>query len=50
MLVCVNFTGKPAACPLLREWKDAQVLIHNYDGNATEEMKPYEAVILLRAR
>ena len=50
MLVCVNFTGKPAACPLLGEWKDAQVLIHNYDGNATEEMKPYEAVILLRAR
>lgn len=50
MLVCVNFTGKPAACPLLREWKDAQVLIHNYDGNATEEMKPYEAVMLLRAR
>lgn len=50
MLVCVNFTGKPAACPLLGEWKDAQVLIHNYDGNATEEMKPYEAVMLLRTR
>lgn len=50
MLVCVNFTGTPAACPLLGEWKDAQVLIHNYDGDMSEEMKPYEAVMLLRTK
>ncbi len=50
MLVCVNFTGTPAACLLLGEWKDAQVLIHNYDGDVPEEMKPYEAVMLLRTR
>lgn len=50
MLVCVNFTGTPAACPLLGEWKDAQVLIHNYDGDVSEEMKPYEAVMLLRTK
>lgn len=50
MLVCVNFTGKPASCPLTGEWKGAQVLIHNYNADVTEEMKPYEAFMLLRSR
>ncbi len=50
MLVCANFTGEPAICPLLAQWKDAGVLIHNYEGDAGEELRPYEAVILLRER
>ena len=50
MLVCANFTGEPAICPLLAQWKDAGVLIHNYEGDAGEELQPYEAVILLRER
>ncbi len=48
MLVCANFTDTPADCPLLEEWKDAQVLIHNYEGEMEGDMKPYEAVILIR--
>ena len=47
MLVCANFTEAPASCPLLREWKRAEVLIHNYEKKIEEELKPYEAVILV---
>ena len=50
MLVCANFTGEPAHCPLIGEWKDAQILIHNYEGGLSEEMKPYEAMMLIRKR
>ena len=50
MLVCANFTGEPAHCPLIGEWKDAQMLIHNYEGGLSEEMKPYEAMMLIRKR
>ena len=49
MLVCANFTGEPVRCPLSEEWKDAQMLIHNYPGERLdEELKPYEAAILLK--
>ena len=49
MLVCANFTGKHSeACPLSDEWKDAKTLIHNYAGEIGEELRPYEAVILLK--
>ena len=48
MLVCANFSGQPAKCEVLSEWKDAENLIHNYEGEITEELRPYEAVILLR--
>ncbi len=47
MLVCANFTEAPASCPLLQEWKRAEVLIHNYEKKIEEELKPYEAVILV---
>lgn len=50
MLVCANFTGEPASCPVLTEWQDAEILIHNYTGEPAEEMKPYEAVIAVRKR
>ena len=46
MLVCANFSGEPAKCPLISEWKDAQELIHNCHGGVTEEFRPYEAVML----
>lgn len=49
MLVCANFSGKPAKCPLISEWKDAQELIHNCHGGVTEEFRPYEAVMLWKA-
>ena len=49
MLVCANFSGKPAKCPLITEWKDAQKLIHNYHGDVADGLRPYEAVMLWKA-
>lgn len=49
MLVCANFSGEPAKCPLISDWKDAQELIHNYHGDVTDELRPYEAVMLWEA-
>lgn len=49
MLVCANFSGEPAKCPLISDWKDAQELIHNYHGDVTDEFRPYEAVMLWKA-
>ena len=55
MLVCANFTGEAAACPLHEKWKDAEMLIHNYredpawsDDGERIMLKPYEAVMLCR--
>ena len=55
MLVCANFTGEPAECPVSGEWKGAQVLLHNYQGELSWgmdsekiELKPYEAFLLYR--
>ncbi len=50
MLVCANFTGTPAACPLLDEWKDGEVLVHNYKADVETELKPYEAVIVRKQK
>ena len=50
MLVCANFTGEPAACPLAAQWEDAEVLIHNCGGGFGEKMRPYEALMMLRKR
>ena len=49
MLVCANFSGEPAKCPLISDWKDAQELIHNYHGDVTDELGPDEAVMLWKA-
>ena len=53
LLVCANFTGMPAKCSLPQEWRDAEVLIHNYAemsesaGKSKERIwRPYEAVML----
>ena len=53
MLVCANFTGEPAECQISGEWKEAQILIHNYADDVPEcgeslQLKPYEAFILLK--
>ena len=49
MLVCANFTGELVKYSLPEEWKNAQMLIHNYPGEQlSEELKPYEAVILFK--
>ena len=55
MLVCANFTGEPAECPLSKEWRDAEVLIHNYAGEMNWSadgdkivLKPYEAAIMYK--
>ncbi|HJD01465.1 MAG TPA: alpha-glucosidase [Candidatus Mediterraneibacter excrementavium] len=55
MLVCANFTGETAACPLDGKWKDAEMLIHNYredpawsDDGERIMLKPYEAVMLYK--
>ncbi|MDO4328781.1 MAG: alpha-glucosidase [Lachnospiraceae bacterium] len=48
VLVCANFSDRPAACSLLRDWKNAETLIHNYPGEVLEEqLRPYEAVMLV---
>ena len=48
MLVCANFKREPSACPLLAQWKDAEVLIYNYEEKIGKDLRPYEAVILFR--
>lgn len=55
MLVCANFSGETAECPLDRKWKGAEMLIHNYNDDpawSTDEekavLKPYEAMMLYR--
>ena len=55
MLVCANFTGETAACPMDGKWKNAEMLIHNYredpawsDDGERIMLKPYEAVMLCR--
>ncbi len=50
MLVCANFTGTPAACPLLDEWKDGEMLVHNYKDDVETELKPYEALVVLKRK
>ena len=52
MLVCANFTGEPAECQISGEWKEAQILLHNYADDVPEcgeclQLKPYETSILL---
>ena len=49
MLVCANFTGEPASCSILDQWKDAELLIHNYGTSVQgDTLRPYEAMILLK--
>lgn len=48
MLVCANFSGKAVKCPLISEWTDGTVLIHNYKEEIKEELKPYEAFMILK--
>lgn len=50
MLVCANFSGRPASCSLISQWEDADVLAHNYADKASQELRPYEAVILRRTK
>lgn len=49
MLVCVNFSAENVRCPLISEWNDAKVLAHNYEGEAIEIMRPYEAIMMIRS-
>lgn len=50
MLVCANFSNKPAACPILQEWHDKKLLIHNYNNITKEnELRPYEAIIYMES-
>lgn len=50
MLVCANFSNKVAVCPILQEWHDKKLLIHNYN-NITKEnkLRPYEAMIYMES-
>ena len=48
LLVCANFTGETASCTLPAKWQDSEILLHNYEGVLQKELRPYEAVILLR--
>lgn len=55
MLVIANFSGKPVQCPIWKEWREAQILIHNYNGGlptgeaeGTLNLRAYEAAILYK--
>ena len=49
VLVCANFSETPAACDLLSEWKDGEVLIWNYkEKGETGVLRPYEAMMIRR--
>lgn len=48
MLVCTNFTNETVSCPLLDDWKDGKVLIHNYEKNTDKELCPFESMIILK--
>lgn len=49
LLVCANFSDKSVSCPLLTDWKENKMLIHNYKENIEgNKLKPYEAVIYIK--
>ncbi len=48
MLVCANFSDRTVNCPLVNEWTDGRILIHNYEGEPKEKLRPYEAVIYIK--
>ena len=48
MLVCANFSDRTVNCPLVNEWTDSRILIHNYEGEPKEQLRPYEAVIYIK--
>lgn len=50
MLVCVNFTEETVKWPLEEQWKAGEMLIHNYEGEVEEELKPYEAIMILKRK
>lgn len=50
LLILCNFTGQKAACGLPEEWKDSEVLIHNYsDETPAGALRPYEAMMCRRS-
>ena len=47
VLVCGNFSDKPAKCELLTEWEDGENLIWNYkERGETGVLRPYEAMMI----
>lgn len=51
LLVVANFTEQEIICTLPEEWKDGEVLIHNYkDGGKSEVLRPYESMMIEREK
>lgn len=48
ILVVCNFYEKETCVALPPEWKNAQVLIHNYEGEWNGHLRAYEAIMLHR--
>ncbi|BDZ77879.1 glycoside hydrolase family 13 protein [Claveliimonas bilis] len=49
LLVWANFTDRPAQCTWPEEWKEAEVLLSNYDSSMkANELRPYETVMMIR--
>lgn len=48
LLVLANFTGENAPCGLVKDWQNSQVLLHNYPDTPDGQLRPYEAMMLLR--
>ena len=48
LLVWANFTDRPAQCTWPEEWKEAEVLLSNYDSSMkANELRPYETVMMI---
>ena len=49
LLVWANFTDRLAQCIWPEEWKEAEVLLSNYDSSMkANELRPYETVMMIR--
>ncbi|MBS4979754.1 MAG: alpha-glucosidase [Lachnospiraceae bacterium] len=51
LLVVANFTEQEVTCTLPEEWKDGEVLIHNYkDCGKSGVLRPYESMMIEREK
>ena len=50
LLVLCNFSDREVPCSLKKDWEAGEVLIANYDGGASDSLRPYEACMIRRTK
>lgn len=50
LLVVCNFYGNTVECPVAEEWKDAKILITNYEKGTDDILRPYEARMYYKSK